>query len=113
MPLYLKNTEPQPPRCLRQETKNERIFPTRQRGLSKNADNKNAMADGCVKKHPVPTIKHEMMHIALEHCTRGVDIQRRLLSKYDLVPTRENMERVHFLVNLAMDAKVNHLLALE
>jgi len=71
---------------------------------------KNALEDGVVKKFPIPIIKHEMLHVALEHCVRGVDIMRNLITKHNLVPTEDNMGKVHFMVNLAMDAKVNHLL---
>ena len=74
---------------------------------------KNALTDSVIKSHPVSTVKHEILHIVLEHCIRSVEIQKHLIMKYNLVPIKENMEKVHFFVNLAMDAKDNHMLALD
>jgi predicted metal-dependent peptidase len=74
---------------------------------------KNALGDGLFKKYPIPTLKHEILHIALEHSIRGVEIIGRMASKHNLVLTEENLKKVHFMVNIAMDAKVNYLLNLD
>jgi predicted metal-dependent peptidase len=77
--------------------------------IFKNAFNK----DSCVRLHPLSTTKHEIFHIVLEHCNRGLVIMENLIRQYNLVPTPKNLERIHFFVNLAMDAKDNHLLEID
>jgi predicted metal-dependent peptidase len=74
---------------------------------------KNALGDSFVKKYPMPTIKHELVHIALGHCFRGVEIMRHTALKHNVLMTAENIEKVRFFVNLAMDAKDNYMLSLD
>jgi predicted metal-dependent peptidase len=74
---------------------------------------KNALGDSCVKAYPISTIKHELIHIALGHCCRGAAIIRYMAVKHNLVLTEDNIEKVRFLINLAMDAKDNYMLKLD